>query len=101
MTPDLVEKLLNSLGLLFDMIGAVLVAFELVRQFKGNQMSVGQTINSMHNPPIKTPEFKKWEVRKYRYMAVGLAFLLLGFSLQLVANWVSCFYPSLILFVNQ
>jgi hypothetical protein len=83
--------LLNIVGIVFDIVGAFFIASEVVRQFRGQKYkgSAGWTFDSsvtMTPPATETEEYKAWDRRKYRRMKIGLALLVLGFGLQIVAN---------------
>jgi hypothetical protein len=91
MDPELLPKIINSVGLFFDIIGAWLVAWEVVRQFKGQQYEDSMVLmDEFINPPEKTRDFEKWEQDKYAKMKIGLGFLFTGFALQILSNW-TCF----------
>ena len=79
--------LLNVVGIAFDIIGAFLVASEVVRQFRGKQHRDQFTFDSgVAFAPVETDQYKAWAHLKTRTMQIGLACLVLGFSLQLIAN---------------
>jgi len=94
------QAIVNSLGLLFDIGGAWLVAWEVVRQFRGSKTRVtGGVLVTNHlgsdgSPVVAgqhaedTDEFKFWEEKKYVRMKVGLGLLTLGFLFQLLSNWI-------------
>ncbi|MBC8552226.1 MAG: hypothetical protein H8D23_21560 [Candidatus Brocadiales bacterium] len=87
-------KIINSVGLVFDMIGACFVAWEVVKQYKGKKYISHDSYHSIGSisddkSPTDTPEFMKYEQEKYKYMKVGLILLLFGFALQIVSNWVN------------
>lgn len=83
--------LLNIFGIVCDIIGAFLVASEVVRQFHGKkyggsaQMSFDSSV-VINQPAQESEEYREWDVRKYRNMKFGLALLALGFTLQIIAN---------------
>lgn len=81
-------QLVTTIGLAFDIIGALLVAIEVVKKFDGDQFVVGQTYDTMTDPPKKTPAFVKWEIFKYKTMKLGLTLLIFGFILQIVGTWL-------------
>lgn len=87
MEPVLTQKLLNSIGLFMDIVGAFLVASEVVRKFHGIKLTVGQSWDTMTDPPKETEEFKSWSERTFWIMKLGLFFLTVGFLLQIAANW--------------
>lgn len=94
------QPIINSLGLIFDIVGATLVASEVVYQFNGERFKAtheASKINSfrndeLRNPVIYTPpaneagEYTDWESRKYRKMKIGLGILIIGFVLQIASN---------------
>lgn len=96
------QPLINSVGLICDIVGACLVAWEIVYQFKDERFKPiiqPSPINSFRNaesrnPIIFTPQaeetenYKKWECKKYRKMKLGLVMLTIGFLLQITSNWV-------------
>lgn len=86
------SQLINSVGLIFDMIGAVLVSTEVVSQFAGNRFTHSVTSDLFGGiisvpAPKETDGYKIWEIKKYWRMKLGLFFLLLGFFFQIVSPW--------------
>jgi len=58
--------ILNSIGLVFDIVGVWLVAYEVVKKFKGNELMGWDASFLGATPPSKkTPEFKSWEKKKH------------------------------------
>ena len=84
----LAQKIIISTGLIMDMVGAVFVAIEAVRKFKGTMFVLGQDWTTMSDPPKKTEEYRLWDQSHTRIMRVGLLLLLFGFLLQIFGNWV-------------
>jgi hypothetical protein len=96
------QPLINSVGLIFDIVGACLVAWEVVIQFNNERFKPiiqPSPLDSFRNaesrnPVIFTPpaeetnEYKEWERTKYRKMKLGLAMLIIGFVIQITSNWV-------------
>jgi len=81
--------IITTIGLVCDIIGAVLVANEVVRVFRGpTTIDVGGA-GSWDGQfiPKANPEFEAHEGRKRRIMKIGLSFLLVGFFLQGVGAW--------------
>ena len=93
------QAIVNTVGLLLDIVGVWFVAWEVVNQFKGQKtkLSTGVVVHAEGWPVVAgqqaedTDEYKKWEILKYWRMKVGLVLLTLGFLLQLVSNWVNKF----------
>lgn len=79
--------LLNMAGILLDIVGAVLVASEVLNQFRGKQYGATLTFDdSFTVPPVETEEHKRWAHLRNRNMKRGLVLLVLGFLLQILAN---------------
>jgi len=57
--------ILNSIGLVFDIVGVWLVAYEVVKEFKGNElMGMDESFLGATPPPKKTQELKSWEKKE-------------------------------------
>lgn len=86
------QAIINSIGIVFDIVGAWLVAWEVVNEFKGKKIdishgvSMGTFVVGQHAK--ETNEFKNWENKKYKIMKWGIGFLTVGFLLQFVSNWI-------------
>lgn len=80
---EITPPIVNIIGLIFDIIGAWLVASEVVSQYKG---TLTKPIGLDNNGTEKHPEFEKWEFKKYYKMKLGLGCLIIGFLLQIIAN---------------
>lgn len=78
----------TTFGLLLDIIGAFLVAIEVVNKFHGIQFDGHKTIDALADPPPKTTDFIKWERKKFVKMTIGLTLLTFGFLLQIVGTWL-------------
>lgn len=95
------QPIVNSVGLVLDIVGAGFVATEVVDQFNGNKFKVTPGIATTNylgsdGTPVvvgqraeETNEYKGWELKKYWRMKLGLTFLVLGFLFQLLSNWVT------------
>lgn len=81
--------MINLIGLIFDIIGAWLVAIEVVKQFRGEKYNGGPICCGGDTTPMPTPTFIKWERSKYYVMKWGLFFLTTGFALQIIAGWLN------------
>lgn len=88
-------KIASTVGLLFDVIGALMIAYEVFKKFDGDKfqpdagiglLPSGEMVSQSEVQP--TPEYQKWEQRRVRMMKIGLAFLLVGFGLQIIGNWI-------------
>ena len=80
--------LLNSVGIIFVMIGAWLVAYEVVNKFKGEQYQGPQITFGCSLRPSKTDEFIDWEILRSKVMMIGLIFITIGSLSQIISNWV-------------
>ena len=80
---------LNSLGLIFDMLGAIFIAYEIWSPFKGKKYRDDVTFDESSEPVRETNIFSNWESRKYKLMFIGLCLLVVGFSLQLASNFTT------------
>lgn len=86
-----IDKIINSAGIICDLIGAWLVAWEVVKQFRGNKLiSIPLPRIPGVSPVAENPKFKNYEKIKYCRMKVGLIFLTIGFILQIISNWIIC-----------
>lgn len=88
MDASTISKIINSIGLFFDIAGAWLVAIEVVKQYKGNKFRISSTWNDLADGPKESPEFEKWQILNHKLMLLGLALLTLGFLMQFASNWV-------------
>ena len=92
------RPLTTCLALLFDIIGACFVSWEVVNQYKGKRfkdVNVGELdIDSTSEDIVKEhPDYKFYETTKYYKMKWGLYFLTIGFVLQIVPNVLQCLDP--------
>lgn len=83
-----IQPITNSIGLIFDIIGAILVAIEVVNKFEGKQFKDMPMYYGESPPPEKTEQYEQWERNKFFYMSLGLCLLLIGFLLQILSNWL-------------
>lgn len=81
------SSFINSIGLVFDIVGAWLVAFEVTNQFKGKKYETNRTWDGIGQPPFDSQEYRQWESSKLKFMWAGLIFLTIGFSLQIASNY--------------
>lgn len=88
MNPESIPKIINSTGLIFDIFGAWFVAIEVVRKFHGKKYDKDPSLYAADMPPYDSVEYKVWECSKFKYMWLGLAFLTIGFILQICSNWL-------------
>jgi hypothetical protein len=84
---------INTIGLIFDIIGACLVSWEVVHQFHGKKIDQSPYLHDADDPPFETKEYKKWESSKYKKMWCGLICLIIGFLLQISSNYLKSEIP--------
>ena len=81
--------IINIIGLLFDIIGACLVAWEVSCQYKGLKFKeVGSARCGADDEDPQTDEYKKYEKSKFKFMKIGLGILVFGFFLQIFSNYL-------------
>jgi len=82
--------IVTTIGLACDIVGALLVANEVVRVFAGPAtIDVGNAGCWDGNTKlVPNPEFEAHEQKKRRYMKWGLALLVIGFILQGLGTWL-------------
>lgn len=88
-------QLLNTFGLLLDIGGACLLAYELFNQFQGQDRGVKDRGRG-HGIAVgvKRPEYVEWEKKRNRAMTRGLLLLTAGFLIQALAGWLPTFLPK-------
>lgn len=82
------SKLINVIGLSFDIIGAWLVAIEVVKRYNGEKYKETDAPAGVAPVLPETDEFKAYEKSRYLYMKIGLLFLTVGFILQALSDFV-------------
>ncbi|MBK1693696.1 hypothetical protein CKO09_02925 [Chromatium weissei] len=87
------HHLVSTFGLVLDIIGAWLVAYEVVNQYRGQQFEKSQNTPTRRLYPDpagnKTKEYNEWEKSKLTMMSFGLVLLTLGFAVQIAGVWIS------------
>jgi hypothetical protein len=92
MSSILTQPIVNSVGVLFTMIGAILIAVDVTRQFKGEKFTItpGITLGDSHivagQDAEETESYKRWQKVNFILMAYGLVGILIGGSLQIIAS---------------
>ncbi len=82
------SQVISTIGLSLDIIGAFMVASEVVSQYKGHQLKPIETRCSQSEPPEKTDEFTEWENIRNLKMKIGLDLLTIGFLMQIAGVWL-------------
>lgn len=87
----------TSIGLLCDIVGALLVANEVVRVFNGPAtIDVGDAgCFAGSTQLVPNPKFEAHEIKKRKIMKWGLGLLLVGFFLQGVGTWLPYALPQI------
>ena len=80
------KQLITTAGLLADILGAILVAFEIFKKYDGAAFNVGE--QKIGGPSVNSEEYQLWEQDKFRTMTRGLIYLTIGFLLQIFAAWL-------------
>jgi hypothetical protein len=80
-------KWLNVAGLVFDLVGAVFLAYGLIISKKqAIELGVFRLCSKLDEENLKIPTVQD-RVRQSRNAMIGLAFLVVGFVLQIIGNW--------------
>ncbi len=74
-------RILNTLGLLMDIVGVTYIAYDIF-PFRGAE-EYGETEGAKTG--IETPEYKAF---KRRHVSFGLRLVVVGFFFQILAYWV-------------
>lgn len=93
---SVLPAIVTTIGLVCDIAGALLVANEVVRIFRGPAtIDVGDAgcINGSTRI-VPNPDFEAHEQKKRLYMKWGLALLVVGFILQGLGTWLSIWYAA-------
>lgn len=84
----MMAQYLNTIGLVFDIVGAAFIAYEVINPFSGQRHEVTGQLDPMFSPPPEeTDDFRRWQRRRRRNGRFGLGLLSLGFTLQITATW--------------
>lgn len=76
-------------GLGLDLIGALFIGYEVFKRFRGEVVQRKSGIEHIDvDIPEITEDYKRWEARKRKVMAIGLAMLASGFILQIVGAFL-------------
>ena len=78
---------LNIIGLIFDLLGVLLVGWGILLPFKGPRFhKVGEVQCGGKARDPEKDESKIYETRNLRIARVGILLLVIGFILQIIAN---------------
>ena len=95
----IISKILNSIGLVFDIAGACFISGEIFNKFKGPPyIPIPNRLGEIP-PPKKTDAFVSWEQKHFKTMKTGLVILIIGFSLQGISTWL-CYLPITKTYLN-
>lgn len=93
----LTAKLLSSAGLMLDIVGAWILAMDLIKVFSGpryehererNVFVEGIRTHLDESDLKETPEYQDWRRTLGKVRVRGLVIMSIGFVLQLLSNWV-------------
>lgn len=87
---DNLPAIVTTAGLVCDIVGALLVANEVIRVFNGPTTIdvAAQDFWDGASKLIPNPGFAEHEHKKRQYMKWGLALLVVGFILQGIGTWL-------------
>ena len=80
-----ISKLLALIGMALALVGTWLVAFELVSRFRGYAFEVKDITYRGGSTTDKTPDFRRWEARRAKYMWAGLVLITIGSVAQIAS----------------
>jgi hypothetical protein len=87
-------QLASAGGIILVMLGSWFVAIELVIRFKGYAFKVINMTCDGSADTEKTANFERWELRRARWMWVGLTLITIGSLLQLYGTLAPAFISS-------
>ena len=77
-------------GLGLDLIGALFIGYEVFKRFRGEVVQRKSGIEHVDvGIPEITEDYQRWESRKHKVMAAGLAMLASGFVLQIIGVYLT------------
>jgi hypothetical protein len=81
---------LTEAGLFFDLLGAVVMAYDLITLKEKSALNLGRSAYSSgrDEEDLKLPQVKD-RLTQSRYAKIGVALLAFGFFLQLIGNLLS------------
>lgn len=90
------SELIVSLGLVMDVIGAWILAGDIIAEYKGSRYEHEQGSDFVNGisravdgaPPEETQQYKEWVITLRGFRKRGLYWLTGGFFTQLVAAWL-------------
>lgn len=91
------QAIINTVGVSLTMVGALLIAVDVTRQYKGYQyepivqyfsdLEGDDDMGIVQRPP-KTNDLIKWERTNRKLMLAGLIAIVVGGALQIWASWI-------------
>jgi len=90
-------QVLDTIGISLTMIGAILIAVDVTRQYNGEKHYIGAGVlrkDYLGSPVIveqnayETEEYKRWQQINKRLMLCGLSGILIGGLIQIIARWI-------------
>ena len=82
-----ISQWLATAGLFLDIIGVILVGFEVVNRYEGDFVEQSQKWDDLdYSRPVLKDDYVTWEKKKHITMSIGLGFLIVGFLLQIAGT---------------
>jgi hypothetical protein len=77
------------IGLFADIIGVILVGFEIINKYEGDFVELSQKLEDMdYSRPALKSDYKSWALKKHKVMSLGLGILIFGFLLQIAGTLI-------------
>ncbi|MEW8040447.1 MAG: hypothetical protein AB2800_09695 [Candidatus Thiodiazotropha endolucinida] len=80
------NKIINSIGLLYDIFGAILIAYTIVFPLKKPAKKGSMFLSNI--PRVRAMVVNEYIESKAIYMFIGVEVILFGFLQQLISNWI-------------
>ncbi|MBT3879904.1 MAG: hypothetical protein HON76_19665 [Candidatus Scalindua sp.] len=85
-----IYKTINLIGILSELIGILLISYEVLNQYKGTKFYIDEpTWDRSVQIPQETNKYKEWEKTKYKSMKLGIVILLFGLLMDISPIFIS------------
>ena len=81
------SQIFGTIGLVFDILGAILVAIDVIRGYEGDKIIQGSQTDT--TPPKEPQSYASYKKQTRILMIIGLFLLAIGFALQACALWMN------------
>lgn len=79
----------NTIGLSLNILGAIILSCGLViNKKKAIELGASKWVSEINEENLKLPQVKD-RLRQSKHAIIGLAFLFMGFTLQIITNWIA------------